>query len=81
MTEDLLEEHAKVLVQLGTDQEGAQLRARMQSTCLTSDMEAFKVCLSSRITGIAFLLFVETKLNVLQSHFRQQTRIQRSKIS
>ncbi|XP_022241871.1 rab3 GTPase-activating protein catalytic subunit-like isoform X2 [Limulus polyphemus] len=42
MTEDILEEHAEVLVQLGTNPEGAALRARMQSACLTSDMEAFK---------------------------------------
>ncbi|KAG1650112.1 Rab3 GTPase-activating protein catalytic subunit [Nymphon striatum] len=42
MTEDLLEEHAQVLLQLGTDNEGSQLRARMQSTCLKSDMESFK---------------------------------------
>lgn len=43
MTEDMLEEQAEVLVQLGTHAEGAALRARMQSACLMSDMEAFKV--------------------------------------
>ncbi|XP_023243587.1 rab3 GTPase-activating protein catalytic subunit-like [Centruroides sculpturatus] len=42
MTEDMLEEHAEILVQLGTNSEGAALRARMQSACLMSDMEAFK---------------------------------------
>uniref|UniRef100_T1J5I1 Rab3 GTPase-activating protein catalytic subunit n=1 Tax=Strigamia maritima TaxID=126957 RepID=T1J5I1_STRMM len=42
MTEDLLEEHAEVLVQLGTDAQGTELRAKMQSACLLSDMEAFK---------------------------------------
>lgn len=42
MTEDQLEEHAEVLVQLGTDDEGAQLRAQMQCACLMSDMQAFK---------------------------------------
>ncbi|XP_076304307.1 RAB3 GTPase activating protein subunit 1 isoform X2 [Tachypleus tridentatus] len=42
VTEDILEEHAEVLVQLGTNPEGAALRARMQSACLISDMEAFK---------------------------------------
>ncbi|XP_054718662.1 rab3 GTPase-activating protein catalytic subunit-like [Uloborus diversus] len=42
VTEDLLEEQAEVLVQLGTHAEGAALRARMQSACLMSDMEAFK---------------------------------------
>lgn len=42
VTEDLLEQQAEVLVQLGTHPEGAALRARMQSACLMSDMEAFK---------------------------------------
>ena len=43
MTEDMLEEHAEVLAQLGTTSEGAELRAKMQSACLLSDMQAFKV--------------------------------------
>ncbi|KAK6194420.1 hypothetical protein SNE40_000056 [Patella caerulea] len=42
MTEDMLEEHAEVLAKLGTSAEGTQLRARMQSACLLSDMESFK---------------------------------------
>ncbi|XP_065108539.1 rab3 GTPase-activating protein catalytic subunit isoform X1 [Paramisgurnus dabryanus] len=42
MTEDLLEEQSEVLAKLGTSAEGAQLRARMQSACLLSDMESFK---------------------------------------
>ncbi|XP_019614201.1 PREDICTED: rab3 GTPase-activating protein catalytic subunit-like [Branchiostoma belcheri] len=42
MTEDMLEQHAEVLAKLGTSAEGAHLRARMQSACLLSDMEAFK---------------------------------------
>ncbi|XP_056611149.1 rab3 GTPase-activating protein catalytic subunit isoform X4 [Triplophysa dalaica] len=42
MTEDLLEEQSEVLSKLGTSAEGAQLRARMQSACLLSDMESFK---------------------------------------
>ncbi|XP_041477306.1 rab3 GTPase-activating protein catalytic subunit-like [Lytechinus variegatus] len=42
MTEDMLEEHAEVLAQLGTSSEGMELRARMQSACLLSDMESFK---------------------------------------
>ncbi|XP_071792280.1 rab3 GTPase-activating protein catalytic subunit-like isoform X2 [Asterias amurensis] len=42
MTEDMLEEHAEVLAQLGTTSEGAELRAKMQSACLLSDMQAFK---------------------------------------
>ena len=43
MTEDMLEEHAEVLAQLGTSSEGMELRAKMQSACLLSDMESFKV--------------------------------------
>ncbi|KAI0217388.1 Rab3 GTPase-activating protein catalytic subunit [Lamellibrachia satsuma] len=42
MTEDMLDEQAEVLAKLGTSSEGAHLRARMQSACLLSDMEAFK---------------------------------------
>ncbi|GFS18446.1 rab3 GTPase-activating protein catalytic subunit [Elysia marginata] len=42
MTEDMLEEHAEVLAKLGTTAEGSQIRARMQSACLVSDMESFK---------------------------------------
>ncbi|XP_077502332.1 RAB3 GTPase activating protein subunit 1 [Amblyomma americanum] len=42
MTEDMLEQHAEALVKLGSNPEGAMLRARMQSACLFSDMEAFK---------------------------------------
>ncbi|XP_014777563.1 rab3 GTPase-activating protein catalytic subunit [Octopus bimaculoides] len=42
MTEDMLEEHAEVLARLGSSAEGSQLRARMQSACLLSDMESFK---------------------------------------
>lgn len=43
MTEDLLEAQSEVLAKLGTSAEGAHLRARMQSACLLSDMESFKV--------------------------------------
>ncbi|CAL1547182.1 unnamed protein product [Lymnaea stagnalis] len=42
MTEDMLEEHAEVLAKLGSSAEGSQIRARMQSACLVSDMESFK---------------------------------------
>lgn len=46
MTEDTLEEQSEVLAKLGTSAEGSQLRARMQSASLLSDMESFKVTLS-----------------------------------
>ena len=49
MTEDMLEEHAEVLANLGTTVEGAELRAKMQSACLLSDMEAFKVSVVYKI--------------------------------
>jgi len=42
MTEDMLQEHAKILSELGTSPEAAALRAKMQSASLISDMEAFK---------------------------------------
>ncbi|XP_063237642.1 rab3 GTPase-activating protein catalytic subunit isoform X2 [Bacillus rossius redtenbacheri] len=41
-TEDQIEEDANVLIQLGTDSEGVELRARMMSASLLSDMESFK---------------------------------------
>lgn len=46
MTEDTLEEQSEVLAKLGTSAEGSQLRARMQSASLLSDMESFKVTLA-----------------------------------
>jgi len=42
MTEDMLEEQAEILTQLGTSAEGARVRAQMQCASLLSDMEAFK---------------------------------------
>uniref|UniRef100_A0A1B6DTG6 Rab3 GTPase-activating protein catalytic subunit n=1 Tax=Clastoptera arizonana TaxID=38151 RepID=A0A1B6DTG6_9HEMI len=41
-TEDQLEEDAQVLLQLGTDAQGTEMRARMMSASLLSDMESFK---------------------------------------
>nr|CAD7259140.1 unnamed protein product [Timema shepardi] len=41
-TEDQIEEDANVLLELGTDTEAAELRARMMSASLLSDMESFK---------------------------------------
>merc|ERR1719203_2065709 len=38
----MLAEQAEIMLQLGMDAEGAQLRAKMQSASLTSDMESFK---------------------------------------
>lgn len=42
MTEDMVQEQARVLAEVGTSPEAAELRARMQSASLMSDMEAFK---------------------------------------
>ncbi|CAB0004531.1 unnamed protein product, partial [Nesidiocoris tenuis] len=41
-TEDQLEEDAQTLIQLGSDAEASQLRAKIMSASLLSDMEAFK---------------------------------------
>ena len=38
----MLAEQAEIMLQLGMDAEGAQLRAKMQSASLMSDMESFK---------------------------------------
>lgn len=43
MTEDMLEEHASVLINLGTTDNAALLRAKIQSASLLSDMQSFKV--------------------------------------
>ena len=42
MTEDMLLEQATVLAKLGTSEEAARVRAKMQSSSLLSDMQAFK---------------------------------------
>ncbi|XP_031828496.1 RAB3 GTPase activating protein subunit 1 isoform X2 [Nomia melanderi] len=41
-TEDQLEEDAQVMMQLGTDQHASEMRARLMSASLLSDMESFK---------------------------------------
>ncbi len=43
LTEDVLEEQSKVLLELGEDAQGSELRAKMMSASLLSDMESFKV--------------------------------------
>jgi len=42
LTEDQLAEQAEVMMQLGSDQAGTEVRAKMQSANLLSDMESFK---------------------------------------
>ncbi len=42
MTEDMLEQHASVLVSLGSGDDAALLRAKIQSASLLSDMQSFK---------------------------------------
>jgi len=42
MTEDMLEQHASVLVSLGSGDDAAMLRAKIQSASLLSDMQSFK---------------------------------------
>lgn len=58
MTEDLLEEQSEVLAKLGTSAEGSHLRARMQSACLLSDMESFKVRQANIDTLNLYMCFV-----------------------
>ncbi|XP_008474080.1 rab3 GTPase-activating protein catalytic subunit [Diaphorina citri] len=41
-TEDQIEEDAEFLLSLGTDLESSQLRAKLMSASLLSDMESFK---------------------------------------
>ena len=42
MTEDMLEQHASVLVNLGSSNDAAMIRAKIQSASLMSDMQSFK---------------------------------------
>ena len=49
LTEDMLAEQAEIMLQLGMDAEGAQLRAKMQSASLMSDMESFKAANPGKI--------------------------------
>ena len=46
MTEDQVAEQADVLMQLGSDVAGSEVRAKLQSANLLSDMESFKVGLN-----------------------------------
>jgi Rab3 GTPase-activating protein catalytic subunit len=46
-----LAEQAEVLVQLGSDSEGTELRAKMQSASLLSDMESFKAANPGAMLG------------------------------
>ena len=43
MTEDMIEEQSEMMEQLGDNAEGSELRARILSASLLSDMESFKV--------------------------------------
>lgn len=60
MTEDQLEEQSEVLAKLGTSAEGTHLRARMQSACLLSDMESFKVRHPHTHTHTPYMLLLAT---------------------
>eukprot|EP00096_Caligus_rogercresseyi_P012104 TRINITY_DN4980_c0_g1_i1.p1 TRINITY_DN4980_c0_g1~~TRINITY_DN4980_c0_g1_i1.p1 ORF type:complete len:903 (-),score=310.13 TRINITY_DN4980_c0_g1_i1:130-2838(-) len=51
LTEDQLAEKAALMFHLGLDEEGSNLRAKMQSTSLLSDMEAFKAANPGSILG------------------------------
>ena len=44
LTEDMILEQEKLMAKLGTTEEAAKIRAKLQSGSLLSDMQAFKVC-------------------------------------
>ena len=48
-------EQQNVLAKLGTSEEAAKVRAKMQSSSLLSDMQAFKVCKIVRYIGLNYL--------------------------
>lgn len=76
MTEDLLEEQSEVLAKLGTSAEGTHLRARMQSACLLSDMESFKVRQADIHTSVCvsfvFVFLLCTSLSSLHYAFKRE---------
>ena len=45
LTEDMIIEQEKLMAKLGTSEEAAKIRAKLQSGSLLSDMQAFKVCM------------------------------------
>ena len=49
VTEDQLAELSEVMMQLGSVEAGAEIRAKMQSASLLSDMESFKVEMSTNL--------------------------------
>ncbi len=51
MTDDMLEQHANVLVNLGPSDDAALLRAKIQSASLLSDMQSFKVMIVTTHTA------------------------------
>ncbi len=51
LTEDQLAEQAEVMMQLGADSEGSEIRAKMQSASLLSDMESFKAANPGSVLG------------------------------
>lgn len=56
MTEDMVEEQAEMMEQLGDSAQGSELRAKILSASLLSDMEAFKVAHFSAVYKIIVLL-------------------------
>ncbi|KAG0294011.1 Rab3 GTPase-activating protein catalytic subunit [Dissophora globulifera] len=51
MTEDMIQIQEKLFETLGSSSDGAKMRAKMQSTQLTSDMEAFKAANPGCVLG------------------------------
>ncbi|KAF9920985.1 Rab3 GTPase-activating protein catalytic subunit [Linnemannia zychae] len=51
MTEDMIQQQAQLFETLGSSSDGAKMRAKMQSTQLISDMEAFKAANPGCVLG------------------------------
>ncbi|KAF9203292.1 Rab3 GTPase-activating protein catalytic subunit [Haplosporangium sp. Z 27] len=51
MTEDMVQQQEELFETLGSSSDGAKMRAKMQSTQLTSDMEAFKAANPGCVLG------------------------------
>ncbi|KAF9359635.1 Rab3 GTPase-activating protein catalytic subunit [Mortierella sp. AD094] len=51
MTEDMIQQQEELFETLGSSSDGAKMRAKMQSTQLTSDMEAFKAANPGCVLG------------------------------
>ena len=59
-----MREQERVLARLGTSEEAAILRAKMQSSSLISDMQAFKVTMATQEPPHKFLLYMMSTVGI-----------------